>query len=140
MTLKIEEVTDLTHPHALRREVFMVEQGLSHEEEFDDLDVGAIHMLATVDGIPAGTTRLLIEGDVGKIGRVCVAKSFRGTGLGAQLIDASIQRLSDIPTLTCVKLGAQTYAIGFYERHGFSAYGDEYDDAGIPHRWMKRDL
>lgn len=140
MNIVITEVTDLTYPHALRREVFMVEQGVSYEEEFDDLDDQAIHLLATVDGAPAGTTRLLTEGTTGKIGRVCVAKAFRGTGLGAKLLEASITRLQNISGLTCLKLGAQTYALGFYEKHGFRAYGKEYDDAGIPHRWMKRDL
>lgn len=118
----------------------MVEQGVSFEEEFDDLDAGAIHLLACVDGVPVGTTRLLVDGPVGKIGRVCVAKPARGTGLGHKLIAASIDRLLQLGNLKELKLGAQFHAIGFYEQHGFQAYGDVYDDAGIPHRWMKRNV
>ncbi len=134
----IKEVTDLTHPHALRRSVFMDEQGVSYDEEFDDLDDVAIHLLATIDGEAVGTTRLLVEGSIGKIGRVCVAKNARGIGLGHRLIDASIERLKAIDGITELRLGAQCHAIGFYQAHGFRAYGEEYDDAGIPHRWMKR--
>ena len=74
-------------------------------------------------------------GDTGKIGRVCVLKSHRGTGLGAALIRAAITELRQ-HGLACAKLGSQTHAIGFYARLGFTATGPEYIDAGIPHRDM----
>lgn len=131
---------DLSPCHDLRRVVFIDEQGVSEEEEMDSLDEGAIHLLATVEGQPMGTARLLLQGEIGKIGRVCVRKEARGTGLGAILMQAALTELSRLPEVTTAKLSAQCYAIGFYEKLGFEAYGPIYDDAGIPHRDMKRAL
>ena len=136
----IEVVTDYAPCIALRRSVFIVEQGISEADEMDDLDEVGIHMLATVDGTPAGTARLLIDGEIGKIGRICVLKEYRGTGLGAQIVRAAIDHLKTLPGVTKAKLGSQDHAIGFYEKLGFEGYGPFYDDAGIPHRDMIRDL
>ncbi|KGJ04754.1 ElaA protein [Paracoccus halophilus] len=133
----IERTEDIEACRSIRREVFIVEQGVSEAEEIDDLDGSAIHLLARGEGgQPLGTARLLLLGDTGKIGRVAVRKPARGTGLGARLIEASIEELRGIPGITRVKLSAQTHAITFYERFGFAAHGPVYDDAGIPHRDM----
>ncbi|MGN7868364.1 GNAT family N-acetyltransferase [Paracoccus sp. 22332] len=138
--MKIEQTDDLAACHALRRAVFIEEQGVSEAEELDDKDAGAIHLLARRDGRPVGTARILLQGDTGKIGRVCVLAQARGTGLGAALIRAALDALRDRPGITRAKLGAQTHALGFYEKLGFTAFGPVYDDAGIPHRDMIRDL
>lgn len=138
--IRIEETNDLTHPHALRRRVFMDEQGISEAEEMDDLDAEAIHLVAWVDGVPMGTARLFKRGDLGKIGRVCVLHEARGTGLGAELMRHAVAVLARDPALSRAYLSAQSYAIGFYERLGFVAEGPEYPDAGIPHRDMYRPL
>lgn len=137
MSWQIFQTDDLTHPHALRRAVFMGEQGISEAEEMDDLDDQAIHLLATVDDLPVGTARLLTRGTTGKIGRICVVKSQRGTGLGAALVQQGIAHLKSQPNITRIALGAQNYAIGFYEKLGFQVCGPEYDDAGIPHHDME---
>ena len=136
MTLQITRTEDLATCHALRRAVFIEEQGVPEADELDDLDAQAIHLLATVDGRPMGSARLLRLGDTGKIGRVCVLAQARGTGLGAALIRAALDEFRAMPGIAKVKLGAQTHALGFYERLGFAAFGPEYDDAGIPHRDM----
>ncbi|WP_106745724.1 GNAT family N-acetyltransferase [Yoonia maritima] len=136
----ISVVRDYAPCIALRRAVFMDEQGISESEELDDLDDSAIHMLATVDGRPVGTARLLIVGDTGKIGRICVLKDQRGTGLGAKLVLASMDHLRTISGISRAKLSAQDHAIGFYEKLGFVAEGPFYDDAGIPHKDMLRAL
>ena len=136
----ITVVTDYAPCIALRRAVFIVEQGISEAEEMDDLDDTAIHLLARVDGVPAGTARLLVNGEIGKIGRICVLQEHRGTGLGARIVEAAIDHLRTMPGVTKAKLGAQDHAIGFYEKLGFVGYGPFYDDAGIPHRDMIRDL
>lgn len=138
--MKIEQTDDLAACHALRRAVFIEEQGVSEAEELDDKDAGALHLLARRDGRPVGTARILLQGDTGKIGRVCVLAQARGTGLGAALIRAALDALRDRPGITRAKLGAQTHALGFYEKLGFTAFGPVYDDAGIPHRDMIRDL
>ena len=136
----IQVVTDYAPCIALRRAVFMDEQGISEAEEMDDLDDSAIHLLATVDGRPVGTARLLINCETVKIGRICVLKDQRGTGLGAKLVVAAMDHLRTIPSVTRAKLSAQDHAIGFYERLGFVAEGAFYDDAGIPHKDMVREL
>ena len=99
-------------------------------------DDQALHVLGWLDDLPVGTARVFIEGDTGKIGRVCVLASARGTGLGAALMRAAVDEFRRIPGVKQVKLGAQTHALGFYERLGFAAFGPEYMDAGIPHRDM----
>ena len=138
--MKIEQTTDLAACHALRRAVFIEEQGVSEAEEMDDKDADAIHLLAREKGQPVGSARILLMGDTGKITRVCVLPLARGTGLGAALIRAALDVLRVQPGITRAKLGAQTHALGFYGKLGFTAYGPVYDDAGIPHRDMTRDL
>ncbi|AXC48376.1 GNAT family N-acetyltransferase [Paracoccus suum] len=139
MTLHVTETDDLAACHALRRTVFIDEQGVSEADEMDDLDAGAVHLLALDGDRPIGTARLLLQGDTGKITRVCVLAEGRGTGAGAALINAAIASLRDRGAAQA-KLGSQCHAIGFYERLGFEVYGPVYDDAGIPHRDMVRRL
>ncbi|MFN3723538.1 MAG: GNAT family N-acetyltransferase [Paracoccaceae bacterium] len=134
--IQIATTRDIAACRALRRAVFIQEQGVSEAEELDDKDDDAIHLLATVDGVPMGSARLLLTGDTGKIGRVCVLAQARGTGLGAALMRVAVDELRARPGITYAKLGAQTHALGFYERLGFVAQGPVYDDAGIPHRDM----
>ena len=138
--MKIETTTDLAACHALRRAVFIEEQGVPEAEELDDQDDRAIHLLAWQDGRAVGSARILLDGDTGKIGRVCVLPEARGRGLGAALIRAALDVLRVQPGIGRAKLGSQTHAIGFYEKLGFAAFGPVYDDAGIPHRDMIRDL
>jgi predicted GNAT family N-acyltransferase len=140
MTVVIGVTQDIAACLDLRRVVFIDEQGVSEADERDDLDGQAVHLLARVDGVPVGSARLLPMGDVGKIGRVCVLASHRGTGLGAALIRAAVEQYQTMPGIVRVKLGSQCHAIGFYESLGFTAYGPEYDDAGILHRDMMRML
>ena len=139
MTVQIGETRDIAVCRALRRAVFIEEQGVSEADEVDGRDGEAVHLLATRDGVAVGTARLLITGSKGKIGRVCVLPGARGTGLGAALIAAALESLRKRGCATAV-LGAQTHALGFYERLGFAAFGPEYLDAGIPHRDMELSL
>lgn len=132
----IAVTTDIAACRALRRTVFIEEQGVPEADEIDDLDGEAIHLLAEVEGRPVGSARLLVRGETGKIGRVCVLAEQRGTGLGAALIRAAVAELRRIPGVRQAKLGAQTHALGFYEKLGFTVLGPEYIDAGIPHRDM----
>ena len=136
MTLLIEETRDITTCRALRRTVFIEEQGVSEADEVDDLDGEAIHLLATLDGQAIGSARLLVQGAVGKIGRVCVLREGRGHGIGAALIRAAVARLRQVDGVTKAKLGAQTHALGFYAGLGFVAVGEVYMDAGIEHQDM----
>ncbi len=138
--MKIEVTTDLELCRNLRRTVFIEEQKVPEHEEWDGLDGEAVHLLASQDDRPRGTARILIRGNVGKIGRVCVLAADRGRGVGAALIRAALDCLAGRGDVTQARLSSQTHAIGFYERLGFVAQGPVYDDAGIPHRDMVRDL
>ena len=138
MTVTIARVTDPTDCYAVRHTVFVGEQNVPVDLERDALDATAIHLLATVAGQPVGAARIVVKGDTGKIGRVCVLRAQRGTGLGAALIREALTILQDTPGVTRAALGAQIDALGFYEKLGFTAYGDVFDDAGIDHRMMER--
>lgn len=134
MSLTIAETRDIALCRRLRREVFIEEQGVPEADEVDDLDDVAIHLLAE-EGGALGSARLLIQGDTGKIGRVCVLQSARGRGIGAALIRAAVDRFR-LMGLARAKLGAQVHALGFYEALGFEPVGEVYQDAGIAHRDM----
>ncbi len=134
--IEIAETRDIAACRALRRVVFIEEQGVSEADEVDDLDDVALHLLAREEGRPVGSARLLIKGRTGKIGRVCVLREARGTGLGAALMRAAVARLRAEPGVEEARLGAQTHALGFYGALGFVAEGPVFDDAGIPHREM----
>lgn len=140
MSVTIEVTQDLATCIDLRMKVFVGEQGIPVEEEIDSFDADAVHLLALDEGMPVGTARLLLSGETGKIGRVCVVKSHRGKGLGVALIKAGLAHFSTLEGVRRAYLSAQTQALGFYEKLGFVPYGPEYDDAGIPHRDMERFL
>jgi predicted GNAT family N-acyltransferase len=131
---------DIATCQRLRRTVFIEEQGVSEADEVDGLDGSAIHLLAFDGDVPVGTARLLVKGATGKIGRVCVLRQARGTGLGAALIRAALDQFCAMPGISRVTLGAQSHATGFYAALGFQVIGDEFIDAGIPHREMVMDL
>jgi ElaA protein len=125
---------------AIRMEVFVAEQQVPIDEEMDDLDATAVHVLARVDGEPVGTGRLILqENATARIGRMAVLKTRRGEGIGA----AILQRLMDVARERGARnltLAGQLHAIPFYERFGFTAHGDIFLDAGIEHRRMDRAL
>lgn len=139
-SFKITVTRDIATCQHLRRVVFIEEQGVSEADEVDGLDGSAIHLLALDGAEPVGTARLLVKGAVGKIGRVCVLPVARGTGLGAALIRSALDVLRDQPGVTEAYLGSQSHATGFYEKLGFAVEGEEFMDAGIPHRHMRRAL
>lgn len=140
MTVRIAQTDDIDTCLALRRQVFIEEQGVSEAEEIDGLDGTALHLLAVDGATPVGTARILIKGDTAKIGRVCVLRTARGTGLGAKLIEAALGLARAQSGVSRAVLGAQVQALGFYEKLGFAASGPVYDDAGIDHRDMERIL
>ncbi|MGX9885796.1 GNAT family N-acetyltransferase [Streptomyces sp. NPDC002276] len=145
-----EDPADREACFAVRKEVFVVEQGVPQELEYDVYDFVATHVLAVrEDGLPLGTGRLLYGevaaektgGDlaVGSLGRLAVAKEARGLGVGVALVRA-VEDAARARGLAAVDLHAQTHALGFYERLGYEAYGPEFPDAGISHRAMRRAL
>lgn len=135
MTLRVALTQDFDACLALRHEVFVREQAVPEELERDEHDPEALHLLATWDGRPVGTARMLLKEDMGKIGRVCVLREVRGRGIGAAIMRVAVEELR-ARGLSRAKLGSQVHAIPFYEALGFVAEGPVFDDAGIPHRDM----
>jgi predicted GNAT family N-acyltransferase len=122
---------------AIRREVFIDEQGVPEALEWDEHDADALHLLATLaDGMPIGCARLLPDGH---IGRMAVLSPWRGHGVGCALLAAAI-RAAQAHGHTTLRLSAQVHAAGFYAAAGFFVVGEPYEEAGIPHVAMRLNL
>jgi len=134
-------LTDWQRDHAalarVRRMVFIDEQRVPENLEWDESDPACVHALAeSADGAPIGCGRLLPDGH---IGRMAVLASWRGRGVG----DALLTRLVGVAREhghARVILNAQVQAMPFYARHGFAAEGSPFDEAGIAHQVMTRSL
>ena len=128
--------TELSAAFAVRRAVFIEEQGIPEAEEWDDKDLIATHFLVGDAEGPVGTARLYADGDRARIGRVAVLTRGRGSGIGLRLMEAALEQARTGGFAGAV-LDAQTYAEPFYQRLGFVAEGEEFDDgSGILHRRM----
>lgn len=123
----------------LRRAVFIEEQQVPASLEIDELEDACVHFLALVDDAPVGTARLLPASSYAKAQRVAVRQDMRGRDVGRALMRA-LEDHAKALGFTEVRLGAQVSAIPFYLRLGYEAYGELFDDAGIPHRMMRRAL
>jgi predicted GNAT family N-acyltransferase len=128
---------DINPLREIRTTVFIDEQHVGQEEEWDGLDDQALHILALDrNEKPIGTGRLLPDG---RIGRMAVLIAWRGKGVGAEILKMLMHEARSRDHAQ-VRLAAQVHAIPFYEKFGFEAYGEEFMDAGIPHYWMKASL
>ena len=123
---------DLADAYAIRREVFIREQGIAEEIEMDGTDASALHVVVYWDGTPAATGRLLVTRDAFMLGRLAVLPAFRGKKLG-DLTVRLLVRMAFSMGGTRQHCHAQIPARGFWERMGFVAEGDIYEEAGIPH-------
>jgi len=139
-TAQLATAADRPEIAALRTRVFVEEQGVPPEIEQDAADGTAVHVLSRD---PAGrvvaTGRLLVRGSTATIGRMAADPSVQGRGHGAAVL-AELHRQAVLRGVTEVELHAQVTARGFYERAGYVAVGDEYEEAGIVHVTMVRRL
>ena len=125
---------------AVRRAVFIEEQGIPEAEEWDAEDATCRHYLAEDEAGPLATARLIARGDTAKIGRVAVMPRARGTGLGRKVMEHLLDE-ARAAGFAQAMLESQVGVIGFYETLGFTAEGPEYDDgSGILHRVMRTTL
>ncbi len=122
---------------AIRKAVFMVEQGFC--EEFDATDGACIHAVLYENNSAVGTCRFWYEGEGFVLGRLAVLAPYRGRGAGALLIDKTEEHAKSLGGAS-MRLHAQKRAVGFYERQGYIPYGDWEPDEGYPHIWMKKEL
>ena len=135
------QVADFEDDHAalrrVRDEVFLLEQQVPPDIEADALDPRCRHVLARDKaGAPIGTARLSPDG---RIGRMAVLQPWRHRGVGAAMLQTLLD-LARAHRMAVVELHAQVDAIGFYERFGFAVEGEEFLEAGIRHRHMRREL
>jgi len=128
---------DLDAIRAVREPVFLVEQQVPPDQEWDELDPLSKHVLARdFDGRPIGTGRLTPEQ---RIGRMAVLANWRGKGVGEAMLMRLLDKARDMG-YPQIELHAQTHAIPFYARAGFVAEGDEFMEAGIAHQIMRTAL
>src|SRR5215831_9854030 len=122
---------------AVREQVFMLELGVSREDEWDEFDERSRHVLARdLAGNPSGTGRLTTAA---MVGRMAVLREWRGKQVGAMLLSALIEQARAL-AYPAIELHAQASAVPFYERFGFERYGDEFVECDIAHFHMRLEL
>lgn len=140
-SLVVREATaaELVACVAIRRRVFVCEQRVPREEDQDGLDPECVHFIALLDGRAVGTARMYVDAGVARAQRVAVVPELRRGGIGAALM-AALETAARLRGLARVELHAQVPVIEFYERLGYTAEGDVFFEAEIPHRSMRRAL
>jgi predicted GNAT family N-acyltransferase len=136
VTTRLATAEDMPAVFALRHEVFVMGQGVPAELELDELDAVSDHAVSLRDGVVVGTGRLLPDGT---IGRMAVAEAVRGQGVGAEVL-ACLEDQARARGHRTVELHAQVHAAGFYDKAGYTPYGEVYLEAGIEHVSMRKEL
>ena len=139
--MKIEKFTPAPQQAIdVRIEVFVKEQGF--RDEFDDIDDIAMHFVAFDDTErPVGTCRVFVSDDakVYLLGRLAVVKEYRTKGLGSQIVEAAEDYVRSVGGKE-IRLHAQCRVSGFYEKIGYTSYGEIEEEEGCPHIWMKKEV
>ena len=133
---------DLNIAFAIRKEVFVKEQGVPLEDEFDQFDILnslCEHILVHYNEQPVGTGRIRFVDGIGKLERICILKPYRKFGLGKVIIKA-LEDIAEEHGASQVKLHGQTHAQGFYAKLGYRTVSDMFMEDGIPHILMLKDL
>ncbi|MBU7592760.1 GNAT family N-acetyltransferase [Metabacillus halosaccharovorans] len=133
---------DLKAAFTIRKQVFVEEQSVPLEDEFDQFDTlnGLCeHILVHYNEQPVGTGRLRVVGGVGKLERICILKPFRKFGLGKVMIK-ELEEIAKEKGVLQVKLHGQTQAEGFYKKLGYQTSSPIFMEDGIPHILMEKEL
>jgi predicted GNAT family N-acyltransferase len=128
----IDEYDSLT---MIREKVFIEEQKVTSQLEWDGMDKEAIHFLAFKDEKAIGCARAFVIEHCMQLGRIAVLKEYRGEGIGSALIEKAMTT-AKLNQLSAIYISAQCHAIDFYKKFGFEVTSDIYLDAEIPHRDM----
>jgi predicted GNAT family N-acyltransferase len=128
---------DVRGAFAVRERVFCEEQGVPREEEIDERDEHALHLVALDPGASRviGTLRLLCDADSAKVGRVAVEREWRRRGIAARMLAMALARARE-RGCSRVRLASQLEARSVYERAGFAVESEPFEEAGIEHVWM----
>ena len=132
-------IYDRLHPHAvaIRNAVFVEEQGFI--DEFDDVDQRAIHLVMYHGETPIGVCRVFTEGETWLLGRFAVQKAWRGKGWGSLLLREAEETVRSHGGTT-LTLHAQCRAMAFYEKNGYTPFGEIEYEQDCPHMAMKKEL
>ena len=114
----------------VRREVFVIEQSVSEEEEYDEFETSSTHLFATCDNRVVGTCRYRNTSQGTKLERFAVLKDYRTRSVGASLLLAA---LAAVDQSRLIYLHAQVQVVEFYKKYGFSQIGNQFEEAGIQH-------
>jgi predicted GNAT family N-acyltransferase len=133
---------DLGKVFKIRETVFVIEQKVAPEEEYDEFEESSTHFLAKVDGEPAGTCRWRYTSGGIKLERFAVLRTMRGKGIGQALVKAALEDIlvHEKTKDKLLYLHAQLPAVSLYEKFGFIKEGDIFMECGIAHYSMKRTL
>jgi predicted GNAT family N-acyltransferase len=140
--LKIEIVKwidGLSQLKNIREKVFIQEQKVTPQLEWDGIDEKAIHLLVFNDKAAIGCARAIVIKDHMQLARMAVLKEYRGQGIGSALIE-KVMTTAKLNQLSAIYISAQCHAIDFYKKFGFEVTSDIYLDAEIPHRDMTLDF
>ena len=140
--LKIEIVKwidGLSQLKNIREKVFIQEQKVTPQLEWDGMDEKAIHFLVFNDKAAIGCARAIVIKDHMQLGRMAVLKEYRCQGIGSALIEKAMT-IAKLNQLSAIYISAQCHAIDFYKKFGFEVKSDIYLDAEIPHRDMTLDF
>ena len=140
---RITNADELQKAFHIRKEVFVKEQGVPLEDEFDEYDelnsLSAEHMIVYYHKHPVGTGRIRIVNGIAKLERICILQPFRKLGIGKVIIN-TLEGIAQEKGISHVKLHGQTHAEGFYHKLGYQTSSDEFMEDGIPHFVMLKDL
>ncbi|MEH7416999.1 GNAT family N-acetyltransferase [Neobacillus drentensis] len=142
MSKRITLENDLGVAFHIRKKVFVEEQGVQLEDEFDEYDTLAghcEHILVYYNEQPVGTGRIRVVDGLGKLERICILKPYRKFGLGKMIIKA-LEEIAEEMGVSQVKLHGQTQAEGFYQKLGYLTSSNIFMEDGIPHILMVKDL
>ncbi len=136
----VETEAEMEAALAVRMRVFVAEQSVPAEEELDDEDATATHVIARHNELVIGTGRLLIRAEgTCQIGRMAVDQPWRRQGVGGQLL-LYLEQEARSQGMSQVMLHAQEYVKGFYSAHGYLERGELFLEAGIPHIEMRKEI
>lgn len=136
----VETETELEAAIDIRFRVFVAEQHVPPEEELDEEDAGATHVIALQHGSTVGTGRLLARDPaIAVIGRMAVDQSWRRRGVGGLILDF-LEEEARAQGLRRSVLHAQEYVKSFYAAHGYLEHGEPFDEVNIPHIEMRKEL
>ena len=130
---------DYSQAEKVRYIVFVEEQGVPYENEMDEYDEYAYHVVMFVENEPIGCGRIYFTGESSKLGRVAILAEHRRKGYAIKICDALIN-IAAAHEIKNIILHSQSYAVPLYEKLGFKCLGDEFLEENIPHFKMERSI